>query len=66
MGFPAQAPDGFPVAPGGDFRDANEQAEVAPEETVYSYLMFASLWRQGEKQTGMGYDLRIGLNVRLG
>eukprot|EP00747_Dinoflagellata_sp_TGD_P105826 gnl/TRDRNA2_/TRDRNA2_169668_c1_seq4.p1 gnl/TRDRNA2_/TRDRNA2_169668_c1~~gnl/TRDRNA2_/TRDRNA2_169668_c1_seq4.p1 ORF type:complete len:584 (-),score=105.41 gnl/TRDRNA2_/TRDRNA2_169668_c1_seq4:105-1856(-) len=48
------------VDPEEDLRSGNEIPDVAPEETVYSYLMFASLWRQGQKETGgMGYDVYL-------
>eukprot|EP00747_Dinoflagellata_sp_TGD_P193022 gnl/TRDRNA2_/TRDRNA2_58673_c0_seq1.p1 gnl/TRDRNA2_/TRDRNA2_58673_c0~~gnl/TRDRNA2_/TRDRNA2_58673_c0_seq1.p1 ORF type:complete len:572 (+),score=129.08 gnl/TRDRNA2_/TRDRNA2_58673_c0_seq1:97-1812(+) len=41
-----------------DMRDADECPDISHEETVYSYLMFASLWRQGSKES---FDLDVKL-----
>eukprot|EP00747_Dinoflagellata_sp_TGD_P145731 gnl/TRDRNA2_/TRDRNA2_176614_c7_seq26.p1 gnl/TRDRNA2_/TRDRNA2_176614_c7~~gnl/TRDRNA2_/TRDRNA2_176614_c7_seq26.p1 ORF type:complete len:596 (+),score=133.39 gnl/TRDRNA2_/TRDRNA2_176614_c7_seq26:98-1789(+) len=40
-----------------DLRDDPEIPDIAPEGNVYSYLMFATLWRQGTK--GVSLDVYV-------
>eukprot|EP00747_Dinoflagellata_sp_TGD_P063194 gnl/TRDRNA2_/TRDRNA2_153343_c0_seq4.p1 gnl/TRDRNA2_/TRDRNA2_153343_c0~~gnl/TRDRNA2_/TRDRNA2_153343_c0_seq4.p1 ORF type:complete len:669 (-),score=111.14 gnl/TRDRNA2_/TRDRNA2_153343_c0_seq4:126-2021(-) len=44
-----------------DIRDDEETPELAPGENVYSYLMFASLWRQGTTKPSVDVHIAYGL-----